>query len=88
MGMVVAEPDATLLTACLNGYGKRTDFGQQPSLEGRTRGEVPADDAEREGRQARRAGERGRQPPVMEPEEGGDESGEEGCVPTGALVPR
>lgn len=27
VGMVVAEPDATLLTACLNGYGKRTPFG-------------------------------------------------------------
>jgi DNA gyrase subunit A len=27
VGMVVAEPDATLLTACLNGYGKRTFFG-------------------------------------------------------------
>jgi len=27
VGMVVAEPDATLLTACLNGYGKRTLFG-------------------------------------------------------------
>jgi DNA gyrase subunit A len=25
--MVVADPDATLLTACLNGYGKRTPFG-------------------------------------------------------------
>jgi DNA gyrase subunit A len=27
VGMVVAEPDATLLTACVNGYGKRTLFG-------------------------------------------------------------
>lgn len=27
VGMVVADPDATLLTACLNGYGKRTTFG-------------------------------------------------------------
>jgi DNA gyrase subunit A len=26
-GMVVARPEATLLTACLNGYGKRTLFG-------------------------------------------------------------
>jgi DNA gyrase subunit A len=25
--MVVADPDATLLTACENGYGKRTPFG-------------------------------------------------------------
>jgi DNA gyrase subunit A len=27
VGMVVAEPEASLLTACLNGYGKRTLFG-------------------------------------------------------------
>ncbi|HEY2148639.1 MAG TPA: DNA gyrase subunit A, partial [Pirellulales bacterium] len=27
VGMVVADPDATLLTACLKGYGKRTFFG-------------------------------------------------------------
>ena len=27
VGMVVADPDATLLTACENGYGKRTYFG-------------------------------------------------------------
>jgi DNA gyrase subunit A len=27
VGMVVAVPDATLLTACQNGYGKRTYFG-------------------------------------------------------------
>ena len=27
VGMVVADPEATLLTACQNGYGKRTHFG-------------------------------------------------------------
>jgi DNA gyrase subunit A len=27
VGMVVADPDATLFTACANGYGKRTTFG-------------------------------------------------------------
>ena len=27
VGMVVVDPAATLLTACLNGYGKRTPFG-------------------------------------------------------------
>ena len=27
VGMVVAAPDATLLTVCENGYGKRTFFG-------------------------------------------------------------
>ena len=31
VGMLVADPDATLLTACANGYGKRTPFG--PNLE-------------------------------------------------------
>ncbi len=31
VGMVVADPDATLLTVCANGYGKRTPFG--PNLE-------------------------------------------------------
>ena len=27
VGMVVADPDASLLTVCENGYGKRTSFG-------------------------------------------------------------
>ncbi len=31
VGMVVADPEACLLTACANGYGKRTPFG--PNLE-------------------------------------------------------
>ncbi|MGD0899197.1 MAG: DNA gyrase subunit A, partial [Thermoguttaceae bacterium] len=31
VGMVVADPEATLLTACANGYGKRTLFG--PNLD-------------------------------------------------------
>ena len=31
VGMVVADPAATLLTACLNGYGKRTPFGPNAS---------------------------------------------------------
>jgi DNA gyrase subunit A len=31
VGMVVADPEATLLTACANGYGKRTLFG--PNLQ-------------------------------------------------------
>jgi DNA gyrase subunit A len=32
VGMVVAESEATLLTACLNGYGKRTRFGPNSPL--------------------------------------------------------
>jgi DNA gyrase subunit A len=35
VGMVVADPDATLLTVCQNGYGKRTFFGpNNPELAG------------------------------------------------------
>ncbi len=33
VGMVVADPEATLLTACENGYGKRTKFGPHQVLE-------------------------------------------------------
>ncbi|MGC3969552.1 MAG: DNA gyrase subunit A [Pirellulales bacterium] len=43
VGMVVADPEATLLTACANGYGKRTPFGPNDPLTG-TR--VEADEAE------------------------------------------
>ncbi|MFN5230460.1 MAG: DNA gyrase subunit A [Planctomycetota bacterium] len=32
VGMVVADPTATLLTVCLNGYGKRTNFGPGDEL--------------------------------------------------------
>jgi DNA gyrase subunit A len=32
VGMVVADPTATLLTVCLNGYGKRTNFGPGEEL--------------------------------------------------------
>jgi DNA gyrase subunit A len=38
VGMVVADPDATLLTVCENGYGKRTPFGPNAAL-GETDGE-------------------------------------------------
>ncbi|MBA4019913.1 MAG: DNA gyrase subunit A [Pirellula sp.] len=34
VGMVVTDPDATLLTACLKGYGKRTPFGANDPLTG------------------------------------------------------
>jgi len=33
VGMVVADPEGTLLTACLHGYGKRTPFGPNASPE-------------------------------------------------------
>ena len=34
VGMVVAEPEQTLLTVCENGYGKRTRFGSSTPAEG------------------------------------------------------
>jgi DNA gyrase subunit A len=43
VGMVVADPEATLLTACQNGYGKRTPFG--PNAEA-IEGPEPIDDGE------------------------------------------
>jgi DNA gyrase subunit A len=39
VGMVVADPDATLLTVCVHGYGKRTPFG--PNMEGGPEDELP-----------------------------------------------
>jgi DNA gyrase subunit A len=33
VGMVIAEPDATLLTVCEHGYGKRTPFGPGDDLD-------------------------------------------------------
>jgi DNA gyrase subunit A len=44
VGMVVANPEASLLTACANGYGKRTPFG--PNLENEPEGEAADADAE------------------------------------------
>ncbi len=52
VGMVVAEPDATLLTACQNGYGKRTQFGPNSAVsegevaEAETAAEPPSSAAE------------------------------------------
>jgi len=39
VGMVVADPDATLLTVCEHGYGKRTPFGAGTPLSGPAPGE-------------------------------------------------
>jgi DNA gyrase subunit A len=48
VGMVVVDPDATLLTVCANGYGKRTPFGPNlPPVEGESApGEGDEDDRE------------------------------------------
>ena len=43
VAMVVADPEATLLTACQNGYGKRTPFGPNEPVD-----EPPPADAEGE----------------------------------------
>ncbi|MCE9604885.1 MAG: DNA gyrase subunit A [Planctomycetia bacterium] len=44
IGMVVADPEATLLTACANGYGKRTPFGANDPLTGtRVESEEPVE---------------------------------------------
>jgi DNA gyrase subunit A len=45
VGMVVAEPDATLLTVCENGYGKRTPFGAGTPVSGPAPGEEGAEEA-------------------------------------------
>ncbi len=42
VGMVVADPEATLLTTCQNGYGKRTNFGPNSTADG---SEMAEDDA-------------------------------------------
>ena len=42
VGMVLADPEATLLTVCENGYGKRTPFG--PHLADQEESDEPADD--------------------------------------------
>jgi DNA gyrase subunit A len=47
VGMVVADPEATLLTACENGYGKRTSIGPNSSAPLPSEEELAAtDDAE------------------------------------------
>jgi DNA gyrase subunit A len=69
VGMVVADPEATLLTTCLNGYGKRTNFG--PNAEGN-----PEDDAGEIGAEAGEAadGVETETPDVVDTAEGGESS--------------
>ena len=60
VGMVVADPEATLLTACENGYGKRTPFG--PNADAPAKADAAAeDDAETQ--------RRSRQPPTAAEDE-------------------
>ena len=48
VGMVVADPEATLLTVCANGYGKRTPFGPNAAVAPKAKSaEDEADDSRR-----------------------------------------
>jgi DNA gyrase subunit A len=49
VGMVVADPTATLLTACGNGYGKRTPFGPNAVPEDGDAASGGTSDSEEEG---------------------------------------
>jgi DNA gyrase subunit A len=76
VGMVVADPTATLLTVCENGYGKRTPFGPNADvIEGAPPPEEEVDDAAPEA-----SG--GRQPPdtsaAVPADSGEDETDDEG----------
>jgi DNA gyrase subunit A len=67
VGMVVADPEATLLTVCEKGYGKRTKFG--PNAES-VEGPPPADDEATE--------EAASAAPEASAEDSGDEEGPSG----------
>lgn len=69
VGMVVADPTATLLTVCENGYGKRTPFGPNADV---VEGDAPPEDegAEETAPVAEAA--------VVETDEEGDEEGPSG----------
>lgn len=45
VGMVVADPDRTLLSICENGYGKRTPFGPAEVSDEAPASDLPTDDA-------------------------------------------
>jgi DNA gyrase subunit A len=55
VGMVVADPEATLLTVCENGYGKRTQFGVGNPLSG----PAPGEEGEAEAAEAPDSGDEG-----------------------------
>ncbi len=81
VGMVVADPEATLLTACENGYGKRTWFGPNtPAPEGEQAGaNGGGGDAEGEGDIADEAGEA-----ADEVDSGGGDAMDDGGEPSAA----
>jgi DNA gyrase subunit A len=64
VGMVVADPSATLLTVCENGYGKRTPFGVGTPVSGPGPGDEGAEGAGAE------------EPPEQEPSETAAEEGD------------
>jgi len=65
VGMVVADPEASLLTACANGYGKRTPFG--PNLDAPLEGAGPEPET----------GEEEEEPPEAEAQPPAETEGEE-----------
>ena len=78
VGMVVADPDAMLLTACENGYGKRTNFGPSSAAPGEAdeAGDGPVDE-EALAEEEPVAEEPAAEEPATEEDEGVDEGEEE-----------
>lgn len=74
VGMVVADPEATLLTVCQNGYGKRTPFGPNSA---ETFDESPGEEGP-EGEATDEAEEISDETPAESPEAGEEEGEEEG----------
>jgi DNA gyrase subunit A len=76
VGMVVADPEATLLTACENGYGKRTPFGAGSPVVGGELPEEGTDEAAVEAEAVEPAAADSLPPEALEAEAGDD--GDEG----------
>ncbi len=74
VGMVVADPEATLLTACENGYGKRTPFGPNSEADA---SESDASELDENGSESLDATDAGESAEAGEPDEG-DGDGELG----------
>ncbi|MFN0020847.1 MAG: DNA gyrase subunit A [Pirellulaceae bacterium] len=79
VGMVVADPIATLLTVCENGYGKRTPFGPNAEvIEGAPPPDEEADDAPPEASGGRQPPDTSAVPVADAGEEEGDDEGSSG----------
>jgi DNA gyrase subunit A len=71
IGMVVADPNACLLTVCENGYGKRTPFGPNSPAEGTA---PPAEGSDTSASESEAETVADAQPAAAETEENGDET--------------